>query len=196
MHLSQRSHRHSHPSRRDFFRTVMGSALAGASILELAQYRAAWAQAGASIANADLFNIEKVADDVYFARAKPTAILNCNAGIFVNSRDVLVVDAHSKPSAAASLIAQIKKEITRKPVRYLVDTHFHWDHSQGNAAYAANGAKVLASKDDTSAHDRELRVAAARVARSKRAWVSRAAASTGAHQCRARTLSKSHLGGG
>jgi cyclase len=146
VHLSQHSHRHSHPSRRDFFRTVMGSALAGASILELAQYRAAWAQAGASIANADLFEIEKVADHVYFARAKPTAILNCNAGIFVNSRDVLVVDAHSKPSAAASLIAQIKKEITPKPVRYLVDTHFHWDHSQGNAAYAANGAKVLASK--------------------------------------------------
>jgi hypothetical protein len=48
--LSQHSHRHSHPSRRDFFRTVMGSALAGASILELAQYRAAWAKAGASTA--------------------------------------------------------------------------------------------------------------------------------------------------
>jgi cyclase len=145
VHLAQHSHRHSHPSRRDFFRTVMGSALAGASILELAQYRAAWAQAGASTANADLFDIEKVAEDVYFARAKPTAILNCNAGIFVNARDVIVVDAHSKPSAAASLIAQIKKEITPKPVRYLVDTHFHWDHSQGNAAYAASGAKVLAS---------------------------------------------------
>jgi len=124
----------------------MGSALAGASVLELAQYRAAWAQAIAPTANADLFDIEKVADDVYFARAKPAAIGNCNAGIFVNSRDVVVVDAHSKPSAAASLIAQIKKEITPKPVRYLVDTHFHWDHSQGNAAYTANGAKVVASK--------------------------------------------------
>jgi hypothetical protein len=131
VHLSEHPHRHSHPSRRDFFRTVMGSALAGASLLELAQYRAAWAQARASTANADLFDIEKVADDVYFARAKPTAILNCNAGIFVNSRDVVVVDAHSKPSAAASLIAQIKKDITPKPVRYLVDTHFHWDAPRG-----------------------------------------------------------------
>ena len=60
----------------------------------------------------------------------------------MNSQDVLVVDAHSKPSAAAALIAQIKKDITGKPVRYLVNTHFHWDHTQGDAAYKASGAKV------------------------------------------------------
>jgi glyoxylase-like metal-dependent hydrolase (beta-lactamase superfamily II) len=60
----------------------------------------------------------------------------------VNSQDVLVVDAHSKPSAAAALVAQIKKEITTKPVRYLVNTHFHWDHSQGDPAYRASGGKV------------------------------------------------------
>ena len=124
----------------------MGSALAGASILELAQYRAAWAQALAPGVRTDLFNIEKVADDVYFAVSKPTMLLNCNAAIFVNTRDVVVVDAHSKPSAAASLLAQIRQDITPKPVRYLVDTHFHWDHSQGNAAYRAAGAKVVASK--------------------------------------------------
>jgi cyclase len=63
------------------------------------------------------------------ALARPQALANCNAAIFVNSADVLVVDSHSKPSAAAALIAQIKQQITAKPVRYLVDTHFHWDHS-------------------------------------------------------------------
>jgi glyoxylase-like metal-dependent hydrolase (beta-lactamase superfamily II) len=124
----------------------MGGALAGASLLELARYRAAWAQSITPTAGADLFDIEKVTDDIYFARAKPAAIGNSNAAIFVNSGDVVVVDAHSKPSAAASLIAQIKKEVTPKPVRYLVNTHFHWDHSQGNAAYAGIGAKVVASK--------------------------------------------------
>jgi cyclase len=39
-------------------------------------------------------------------------------------------------------VAQIKKEITEKPVRYLVNSHFHWDHTQGNAAYKTGGAKV------------------------------------------------------
>ena len=79
----------------------------------------------------------KVAEGVYAALAKPQVLTNCNAAIFVNSQDVLVVDAHSKPSAAAALIAQIKKDITTKPVRYLVNSHFHWDHTQGNAAYKA-----------------------------------------------------------
>src|SRR5262249_2116991 len=60
-----------------------------------------------------------------------------------NAADVLVVDAHSKPSAAAALIGQIKRQITPKPVRYLVDTHFHWDHVQGNAGYRQAFGKDL-----------------------------------------------------
>jgi len=130
------------PSRRDFFRTAIGTTIAGASILELAHHRAAWARGMAATAESDLFDIQKVAEGVYFAQAKPQAELNCNAAIFVNSNDVLVVDAHSKPSAAASLIAQIKKEVTPKPVRYLVNSHFHWDHTQGNHAYKNTGSKV------------------------------------------------------
>ncbi len=131
-----------HHSRRDFFHKITGGALAGASVLEAGFFRAAWARAQARTASTGLFDIQKVADGVYFALAHPQALTNCNAAIFVNSQDVLVVDAHSKPSAAASLIAQIQKEITPKPVRYLVNTHFHWDHTQGDAAYRAAGGKV------------------------------------------------------
>src|SRR5690349_15316066 len=133
-------------SRRQFFQRMVVGSMAGASILDLAWRRAAWAQTLVPGAPTDLFEIQNVADGVYLARARPQAITNCNPAIFVNSADVLVVDAHSKPSAAAGLIAQIKRQITPEPVRYLVDTHFHWDHSQGNAAYTANGAKVVASK--------------------------------------------------
>jgi glyoxylase-like metal-dependent hydrolase (beta-lactamase superfamily II) len=115
-------------SRRDFFQRMALGSVAGASILDLAWRRAAWAQATPGAAT-DLFEIQKVAEGVYFAFARPQAVANCNAAIFVNSADVLVVDSHSKPSAAAGLIAQIKQQITTKPVRYLVDTHFHWDHS-------------------------------------------------------------------
>ena len=99
--------------------------MAGASIIEEAFFRASWARAQAPGASTSLFKIEKVADGVFAALARPQVLTNCNAAIFVNSQDVLVVDAHSKPSAAAALIAQIKKEITTKPVRYLVNTHFH-----------------------------------------------------------------------
>lgn len=129
-------------SRRDFFRVLMGGALAGASVLELAYHRAAWARAAASGADAKLFDIQKAAEGVYFAQAHPQALVNCNAAIFVRSKDVVVVDAHSKPSAAASIIAQIKREVTTKPVRYVINTHFHWDHTQGNHGYRLGEEKV------------------------------------------------------
>src|SRR5258708_5793008 len=91
-------------SRRSFFNRALGS-MAGVSILELASRRAAWAQAMAPGAATDLFEIQNIADGVYFAFARPQAVGNCNAAIFVNTADVLVVDSHSKPSAAAGLIA-------------------------------------------------------------------------------------------
>ena len=117
-----RHHTHAH-SRRDFFSGAFAGILAGASLIEEAFLRAGWARAQSREATAGLFTIEKVNKGVYAALAHPQAMINCNAAIFVHSRDVVVVDAHSKPSAAAALIAQIRKEITTKPVRYLVNTH-------------------------------------------------------------------------
>jgi cyclase len=150
-HHGHQHHHHPHPhnhvvdgptSRRDFLRVLMGGALAGASILELAWHRAAWARAAAPSSDPNLFDIQKVANGVYFARAHPQAMLNCNAAIFVRSKDVVVVDAHSRPSAAASLIRQMKREVTTKPVRYVINTHFHTDHIQGDHAYRLTGEKV------------------------------------------------------
>lgn len=93
------------------------------------------AMAGAaSLAAEDLFDLQKVADGVYAAIAKPHSPINCNGAVIVYDEGVLVVDTHSRPSSARALIAQIKS-VTGKPVRYAVNTHFHWDHAQGNHAY-------------------------------------------------------------
>lgn len=145
-----RFHGHSHnhvvperlTTRRDFLRTLMGTTLAGASMMELAWHRAAWARAAAPADGEKLFDLQKAADGVFFALARPQTVINCNAAVFVRSKDVVVVDAHSKPSAAAALIAQIKREVTDKPVRYVINTHFHWDHTQGNPAYKKTGSPV------------------------------------------------------
>jgi len=102
----------------------------------------------ASFAADDLFDIKPVADGVYAAIAKPAYKLNCNAAIILLDDGVLVVDTHSKPSAARALIEQIKK-LTNKPVRYVVNTHFHWDHYQGNQAYPSSwpaGVEIIASE--------------------------------------------------
>jgi cyclase len=81
-----------------------------------------------------MFDLKPVMDGVYAAIAKPVYKINCNATVIVIDDGVLVVDTHSKPSAARALMDQIKATIN-KPVKYVVDTHFHWDHTQGNEAY-------------------------------------------------------------
>ena len=96
----------------------------------------------------DLFDIKPVADGVYAAIAKPAYKVNCNAAIILLDDGVLVVDTHSKPSAARGLIAQIKK-MTNLPVKYVVNTHFHWDHYQGNQAYPSSwpaGVEIISSE--------------------------------------------------
>ena len=100
-----------------------------------------------ALAADELFDIKPVADGVYAAIAKPAYKVNCNAAIIVLDDGVLVVDTHSKPSAARALIEQIKK-LTPKPVKFVVNTHFHWDHYQGNEAYPSSwpaGVEIISS---------------------------------------------------
>jgi cyclase len=57
-----------------------------------------------------------------------------NALFIVNDEDVIVVDAALFPSSARRMIAELRK-LTDKPVRYLINTHWHDDHHGGNAVY-------------------------------------------------------------
>jgi glyoxylase-like metal-dependent hydrolase (beta-lactamase superfamily II) len=82
------------------------------------------------------FDIKKVADGVHVAVAAPAYKVNCNTAIIENDDGVIVVDTHSKPSAARVIVERLR-EMTPKPVRYVVNTHFHWDHWHGNEVYPA-----------------------------------------------------------
>ena len=128
---------HHHPGlpRRGFLRRTLGTFWTGAALLEQSVFRAAQARAQANPGLPALFDIKKVAQGIYAALGRPTSQINCNAAVFEMSDGLLVVDSHSKPSAVFSLLAQIKREVSPKPVKYLVNSHFHWDHSQGNAAF-------------------------------------------------------------
>jgi cyclase len=87
---------------------------------------------GVLSAQGQFFDLARIADGVYAAIGKNGAF--CNAAVLVNKEDVLVVDTHLRPLWARDLIGQIKKA-TDKPVRYVVNTHWHPDHVQGNQAY-------------------------------------------------------------
>jgi glyoxylase-like metal-dependent hydrolase (beta-lactamase superfamily II) len=137
-------------NRRGFFGRLMGPAWGAYAVMDQALFRAARAraQSKAPIILPKLFDLKKAAEGVYLAQARPQTMVNCNAVIIENATDLMIVDAHSKPSAAASLVRQIRAELTPKPVRYIVASHFHWDHSQGLPAYRklAPKADILSSE--------------------------------------------------
>src|SRR6266404_1476193 len=91
--------------------------------------------AHAQTADKDLFELKKVGDGVYAAIAAPRYKVNCNAAVIMTNDGVVVVDSHSKPSAARALYNEIQS-ITKQPIRKIINTHFHWDHWQGNEVYA------------------------------------------------------------
>jgi glyoxylase-like metal-dependent hydrolase (beta-lactamase superfamily II) len=95
--------------------------------------------------------IEKVrlADGVYqFLTAADGYVPNGNSVVVVNDSDVLVFDTFTRPSTARELVAEIRK-ITDKPVRTVVNSHWHPDHWSGNEVFVREfpGVEILASEE-------------------------------------------------
>ncbi|MET0593014.1 MAG: MBL fold metallo-hydrolase [Polyangiaceae bacterium] len=88
-----------------------------------------------------------IATGVYVVRHEdaPDTFPQGNTTLIVGEREALVVDSCYLPSSAKKDIAQIK-QWTTKPVRYLVNTHWHYDHTMGNGAYkdAFPGLSIVA----------------------------------------------------
>ena len=80
------------------------------------------------------FTFNKIADGVYHAVGTGSLVVMSNATIIEGDRDVLVVDSHVSPGGAWALREELKK-VTPKPIRYVVNSHFHFDHSHGNQIY-------------------------------------------------------------
>jgi cyclase len=80
--------------------------------------------------------VTRLADGVYAIQHKALTDgnVNGNTTVIIGDREVFVVDSCYLPSAAREDIAQIR-QWTDKPVAYLLNTHFHNDHNNGNKAY-------------------------------------------------------------
>ena len=85
---------------------------------------------------------DRIADGVYAAIPNGTVNVVSNSTIIINDNDVVIVDAHATPAAARALIEDVKT-LTPKPVSYLIDTHYHWDHAHGNQAFIPVGAQII-----------------------------------------------------
>jgi len=92
----------------------------------------------------------KISDGVYsYIDAKGVAPANgfgANAGIVVGKDGILVVDTLISAKKAKAFIKDIKT-VSDKPIKYVVDTHYHLDHALGNSEFVKLGAIIVAQQN-------------------------------------------------
>jgi cyclase len=80
------------------------------------------------------YRFQPIVPGVYSAIGTGTMNVGSNSAVIVNRDDVLIVDSHISPESGRAMLEELKA-ITDKPVRFLVNTHFHFDHTNGNQAF-------------------------------------------------------------
>lgn len=92
------------------------------------------------------FTVKKLADGVYAAVTRDGGKSGSNAGFIIGDDGVLVIDTFIDAAPAQQLLAEIRK-VTNLPIRFVVNTHYHLDHTGGNKVFADAGAVILAHRN-------------------------------------------------
>ena len=92
------------------------------------------------------FVLQELGPGVYAAIDGPEHKAGSNAGFVIGDDGVLVVDALFTPDAARALVGEIRR-LTEKPIRYVVNTHYHADHTGGDQVLREAGATIIAHRN-------------------------------------------------
>jgi glyoxylase-like metal-dependent hydrolase (beta-lactamase superfamily II) len=97
------------------------------------------------LADKGFASVRKIGDGLYATISDPSKGYTtlCNGGFIVGKDAALLVEGFAGP-AGASFQMDVLRTVTQAPVRGAVDTHYHFDHSMGNAYYGANNIPVWA----------------------------------------------------
>lgn len=82
------------------------------------------------------FEVQKIGDGVYAVIRKdlPGLMVDANNVFIINDDDVVVVDSNGAPSITKEVLAALRR-LTTKPVKLVINTHYHDDHIRGNQVY-------------------------------------------------------------
>ena len=90
--------------------------------------------------------LKQLGPGVYAAIDGPERKSVSNAGFVIGDDGVLVIDSLFTAEAAQALVSEIRR-LTPKPIRYVVNTHYHVDHTGGDQVLRDAGAVIIAHKN-------------------------------------------------
>ena len=96
----------------------------------------------AAPATAQNVTFKEVAPDLHFL----FEFTSSNAIVLTTSDGVLVIDTRQHPRDGEDLLARIRK-LTDKPIKWVINSHFHGDHHFGNPPFKAAGATFVAQNE-------------------------------------------------
>jgi glyoxylase-like metal-dependent hydrolase (beta-lactamase superfamily II) len=92
------------------------------------------------------FTLKPLGHGMYAAIDNPKGEAGANAGFVVGDDGVAVIDTFENAPAAQALLGEIRM-VTKLPIRFVVNTHYHLDHVAGNAVFAKEGAVIVAHRN-------------------------------------------------
>lgn len=110
---------------------------------------ASWAQTPSTSISSLPFTLKPLGRNVYAAIDNSKGESGANAGFVIGEDAVLVVDTFENATAAQALLGEIRM-LTKLPIRFVVNTHYHLDHVAGNAVFAKDGATIVAHRNVAS----------------------------------------------
>ena len=88
------------------------------------------------------FHIEKVSPRVYTATPLRSNRVSATSTIIVGNSFLTVVESQVDEPVARALIHQIRKSVSKLPIKYLILTHHHLDHTLGTGAFVRENAQI------------------------------------------------------
>jgi glyoxylase-like metal-dependent hydrolase (beta-lactamase superfamily II) len=87
--------------------------------------------------------VEKLANGVYYIKG------GTHHSVAIDQKDhIVLVEGPQNEARSSAVIAKVKETIPNKPIKYLVNTHVHFDHSGGVRTFVDEGATIVTHADN------------------------------------------------